>query len=253
MIDPISAALTVSQLAPLVAQWLEHRSQRAERDDADAFRQWLQNEAFPRLLEQSEQALQSIAGLKAAEKERFDTILEHLVAILAAVAEPTVADYWRKLRPVDQVVLKALFAMLQEDADRCVDGAELAAAAGHAEREVHDTVRYLEEQGWAHCHEFSGKWAADLRSAGIRFVWEASDASGFEAARERLAQLLVADEAARIGVLAEDADVPYPLAHALVQDWADQGLLQFEDDYSPPEAGLVHSVSATLRRAMGRA
>jgi len=81
MISSVLAATAVAQLAPLVAQWLEHRDQNAERADAEAFRRWLEIEAFPLLLEQSDQALHSIIGLKADEKERYDTLLTHVVAI----------------------------------------------------------------------------------------------------------------------------------------------------------------------------
>jgi hypothetical protein len=91
----------------------------------------------------------------------------------------------------------------------------------------------------------------DLTPAGIRFVWEATDPAGFCAARERLSRRLAADEdGERIGVLAQETEVPYPLAQALAQGWADEGLLRFEDGYSPPEAALVHSVAETFRRTI---
>jgi hypothetical protein len=59
----------VATLSALCAEYLKTREERHERVDADAFRQWLHDDVFPRLLEQSAQALESITGLKAAEKE----------------------------------------------------------------------------------------------------------------------------------------------------------------------------------------
>jgi hypothetical protein len=127
----------VATLSALCAEYLKTREERHERVDADAFRQWLHDDVFPRLLEQSAQALESITGLKAAEKERFDTLLGHLLAIREMVAGTTTAEQWRALPKGDQTVLAGLFAMFLEDPDRCIDGAALAA---HMARRI---ARYL--------------------------------------------------------------------------------------------------------------
>jgi len=44
--------------------------------------------------------------------------------------------------------------------------------------------------------------------------------------------------------------VPYPFAQVLITGWAEQGQVEFEDGYSPPEMGLVHSVTESFRRSI---
>jgi len=244
----------IEAIAPLFALFAEYLKTREDRDariDADAFKQWLEQEAFPRLLAESSQTLQTLIGLKAAEKERFDTILEHLLALRAALAGPTVVDRWRKLQPADQAVLRALFEMFREHPNRSVEGAVLSTAVNQPSKTVRTTVSFLEEKEWVDYHGFTGAWAVDLTPAGTRFVWEVTDAAGYRNTRELLARHLLDNlDGERIGKLAQAADVPYQLALALVQEWVDQGLLRFEDNCSPPEAGLVHGVTETFRRSM---
>ena len=240
----------VAPLFALFAEYLKTREDQAARIDADAFRQWLEREAFPRLLEQSEQALRSIVGLKADEKERYDILLEHVRAIRAAVVPNTAVETWRAMEPVDRAVLAAFFADFKEKPDAQFDESHLDHIK-HPSDQLRKSVRYLQEKSWVIEHAFSGAWFADLTDTGVLFAWEATDPTGYAASKQRLASCLPADgETSRIGALADAAEIPYPFAQALVSAWAEQGLIEFEDGYSPPHMGLVHTVSESLRRSI---
>lgn len=206
---------------------------------------------IPRLLEQSDQALRSIVGLKADEKERYDTLLTHVVAIRGVLDGDTVGAKWRKLKSIDRAVMGAFFNTFQAESDDQVDAGQLATVTGQPIDAVRASVRFLQEREWVIEHAYSGGGFAELSDAGVRFAWEATDPAGYSDAIERLTRCLPLDgESERIGAMAQRANVPYPFAQVLVTGWAEKGLVEFEDGYSPPEMGLVHSVTESFRRSI---
>jgi len=238
-----------STLFAMCAEFFKTQQERNARVDSDSFRQWLQDELFPRLLEQSDKALTSIISLKANEKERFEVILGHLVAIRAAVAEPTAADIWHGLQPNDRSVLAQLYQKQLVSPDSFFDDDDLLDK--YPRKDLDASLRYLDERGWVNLREYSGARSFDLKPAGVQLVWEAKDPTGYAQASTRLARCLPdARSAKRIGELAIEAEVPYPLVRALIGGWANLSLLTFDDTYSPPEAGVVRRVSETLRRTL---
>jgi len=173
--------------------------------------------------------------------------------IREALAGDTVAASWRTLTPTDREVMEAFFRTFQATPDGQVDAGQLAAITGHSIGVLRPSVRFLQERQWVIEHAYSGGWFAELSDAGVRFVWEATDPAGYSDAAKRLMRCLPLEgESERIGKMAQQANVPHPFAQVLITGWAEQGLIEFEDGYSPPEMGLVHSVAESFSRSFTR-
>ena len=86
ILEGAAVAAAAGQIAPLVAQFLRERGNERGAVTEVAFRMWLQEEAFPRLLAESGQALKTLVSMKATETERYTRLESLLQDIRAAVA-----------------------------------------------------------------------------------------------------------------------------------------------------------------------
>src|SRR4051794_39409036 len=106
--------LVVSGLS-LGAEYLKTRQENAERNEAEQFRSWLQYVAFPSLLEQSDQTLETLVSLKAGNHERLNAIWTLLLEIRNSVAKPTCTDRWNELNSLDREILQLLYSRITDD------------------------------------------------------------------------------------------------------------------------------------------
>lgn len=88
LLEAAAVGWAAGEIAPLVAQFLRERANEHGAVTEAAFRQWLQDEAFPKLLQQSGQALQAIVSMKATETERYAK-LEALLQEIRIAVTPT--------------------------------------------------------------------------------------------------------------------------------------------------------------------
>lgn len=85
ILEGAAVAAAAGQIAPLVAQFLRERGNERGAVTEAAFRMWLQEEAFPRLLAESGQALKTLVSMKATETERYHRLESLLQDIRTAV------------------------------------------------------------------------------------------------------------------------------------------------------------------------
>jgi hypothetical protein len=238
--------------ASLVADFLKLRQERGESIDAKAFQDWLKHEAFPQLLADSNQTLQSVISLKADHHERYDELLHHVLAIRRAVAGPTPADEWSALSELERGLLTHVYQQSRDDPLIHADEEELQVALQTDEATIAKCARYLSERGWLNYSEHSGGSSISPQPAGVILAWAMSAPREHQGAIDRLARSLPSDdEADHLGTLAETADVPLGLTYFVISFWAQQGHLTFDDDASPFDGGLVHHVRETFRRSTG--
>jgi len=239
----------VAPLFSLSAEYLKTRKEDAQARSIEDFQAWLREDVFPRLLEQSGQTLHSTIALRAAEHERFASIMELLQTIRQAVSEPTVADRWAELRPVDQVLLKHLHARTLDDLFVILDNDDLTATLHEPGETLSAAAQFLSERGLLEYTPYCGGWHVSLTRAGMELAHEVASPGSFEKATSCLGKVLSArkDDVARLDELSEAAHQPFALAYFVVSSWAERGLLAFQE-MSPFEASSVYNVSETLRR-----
>jgi hypothetical protein len=237
--------------ASLVADFLKERQERGESIDAKAFRDWLEHQAFPRLLANSNQTLQSVISIKADHHERYNELLRHVLAIRRAVAEPTPADEWSTLSDLERGLLMLVYQKTRDDPFLHLDEEELQVALQADEAAIVKCKRYLSERGWLNYSEYSGGSSISPQPAGVILAWAVNEPGEYQEAIDRLSRNLPSDRQAEcIGALAETSDVPIGLAYFVISHWAQQGHLTFEDNASPFDGGLVYNVQETFRRSM---
>lgn len=235
----------------LAADFLKLRLERGESCDSIAFQNWLKNEAFPQLLEQSDQTLRSLISLKASQHERYNELLDHVVAIRRAVVEPTAADEWSRFGDVDRGLLMHVYEKVRDDPLQHVDVEELETALQANEDVLVRSARYLSERCLVKLAEWSGSWSIAPQSAGVCLAWAAVHAQEYAAAIARVVEALPPPgDATRLCTLVADADVPAGLAYFLVCEWARQDRLSFEDDASPYDGALIHNVREVFLRSI---
>jgi hypothetical protein len=158
MIDAHNLEL-IATGASLAADFMKVRLERGESFDTDAFQRWLQTEAFPQLLAQSDQTLHSLISLKASQHERYHELLDHVVAIRHAVVDPTPADKWSALSEVDRCLLKHVYTEARENPFRHLYSKDLEDALLTDGAIVARSARYLSERSLVKHAEWSGGWS----------------------------------------------------------------------------------------------
>src|SRR5690606_32980602 len=134
--------------------------------------------------------------------------------------------------------------------DDAVELKELSAVVDSVPKDVADAAEALEERGLTNVSQATGgHFSIVPTAAGLLLAWSAVDQAAFVNADRRFKEVLREnDYAVRIGVLAQSSDVPFALAFALAQEWQTRGLITFDADCAPVEAGLVHSVRPLFRK-----
>jgi len=250
MIDAHNLEL-IATGASLAADFMKARLERGESFDTDAFQQWLQREAFPHLLAQSDQTLRSLISLKASQHERYEELLDHVVAIRHAVVDPTPADKWSALSEIDRCVLKHVYEKARENPFQPIDSKDLESALIAVGAVVASSARYLSERGLLKLAAGSDGWSVAPQGAGVHLAWAVADAQGYDAAIDRLGKALPArGETKRLATLAAEANVPAGLTYFVMGGWADQGFLTLQDNASPYDRALIHNVRETFLRSI---
>jgi len=120
--DPITGAIAA---APFFLEWAKERRQARQDLDLAAFREWLTEVAFPRVLEASQTTFELLSvGQKAHHAELLgylDTQFGDIKAKLEAArvggsVAATFADRWKKLGPAAQTLLMSLGEQVAADA-----------------------------------------------------------------------------------------------------------------------------------------
>jgi len=248
-LDP-SQFSNLSTLAGLFAEFLKFRGEKAESIDAAEFRKWLEKEAFPKLADQSEQTFRSLMEMKAQSYEAYVQILTLLREIRAHLSEETATDRWAAMDSLERAVLAHLLDRAQRSDDEAVELKELSAVVNSVPKDAADAAEALDERGLAKVGQATGgHFSVTPTAAGLVLAWSAVDPTAFVNADRRFKEVLRGnDYAVRIGVLAQSSDVPFALAFALAQEWQTRGLITFDADYAPVEAGLVHGVRPLFRK-----
>jgi hypothetical protein len=240
---------TIASGAALAAEFLKVRGDRHEAVDAKAFRHWLEHDAMPRLMQNSDGILHAVATLKATNQERFDQIQALLVDIHRAVAAPSAQDTWERLTAVDQGILRALFRAVRDDPFIGVKPDELQSALNAEMPELLKSARFLKERNLLILHEHTRGWSVSPQAAGVWLAWAAEAAVDHAAAVRRLRELLISETSTtRLRTLADETTVPEGLAYYVIRTWADAGLLTFEDNASPYYMGRIN-VTESFRRS----
>lgn len=236
--------------ASLAADFLKVRQERGESHDAAAFQEWLRRDAFPQLLAQSDHTLRSVISLKATQQERYDELLDHVLAIRRAVVEPKPTDEWSALSDVDRGILMHVYEKSRDDPFEHCSEEELEKALKTDGAIVAKSARYLAERGWLKHAEWAGGWSVAPQAAGVCLAWEVADAQEYADAIGRLAKALPAhDETERLRTLAEETDVSIGLTYFVISQWAQQNHLTFEDNAAPYDGALIYNVREAFLRS----
>ena len=206
---------------------------------------------LPQLLSQSEQAFTTLVSIKANQREQFDTVMEHLVAIRAAVAKPpTSADRWAALRPAGRDVLRLLFEKASANPFASIDAAALQELLGLNATDALNEVRRLHEQSLVKISEASGHHlSVRPTSAGIVLLLASEEATtpGLGDVIQRLKRALpTPPNSKRLAKFAKDAEVPIGLAHFALEQWANEGHVRYDGNAAPFEASLISHATLTF-------
>lgn len=235
----------------LGAEFLKERESRAERVGAQEFRDWMENVAFPFLISQADQSLQTLVSMKASNTEQLGRIEAKINELHQLVAGTGGTDPWSELATLDQQILEALYRDAEDGTDEIIDDHELAARLSVATDVLRKSVGYLAEQGYLTQHAcLGGTFSVSAEPAGILLAWQAVSPTLLQSTTALVSSMLCEGESHRIGELADEAEVSPLLVSALIGRWVDEGMMAVEEYNAGAEHWLVHSVSQSFIRRM---
>ena len=186
MIIPDSDQLELlSNAISLAATYMKSRDDRRESANADDFKAWLRDNIFPRLLEQSDQTLKTVICAKARQRDQYDTMLGHLIAIRHAVSGFSDAERWSRLAELDRKVLIYVYEICRNSPPQSVHGTQLEQALGADREALSASARFLDENELLRYSERSSSYSIAPLPEGVRLAWSATNPD-YEAALSRL-------------------------------------------------------------------
>ena len=241
-----------STLASLAANWVKQRADDKKAANADEFKTWLRDIAFPELIAKSEHTLRTVISLKANQREQFDILLDHVTAIRRAVVGPTERDRWlEELRDLDRQILQVVYERVRNDPHGDIEPSELPDALRAGQQDIHASAKLLKEKELIDYQEYAGGAFITATSKGILLTGMAVDPE-FAGVVDRLKGALPKPGVGeRFHTLALAAKVPVGLAYFVICGWCDQDLLTFQDTASPWDEGIV-DVSETFWRSINK-
>lgn len=132
LLEAAAVSWATGEIAPLVAQFLRERANERGAVMEAAFRLWLQDEAFPKLLQQSGQALQAIVSMKAMETERYaklEALLQEIRVAVTPVKSTAQELSPQAIRVLAQVIESGTTEMIQVGS---YDGASYLLVSGRS-------------------------------------------------------------------------------------------------------------------------
>lgn len=249
-IDP-NMLKDVAQLASFVADFFTARKSRADAATAEEFRQWLEREAFPRLLNQSDQAMTTLLSLKANQREQFDQIMGLLQQIRELISGASPASAWAALQEPEQLILTALYEQaVGEPSERSVSDEALERASDTTGPVLRQHLRHLHEEGLVKVREVTGARFVGAEPKGLLLAWAVIDPVEHQIALARLRDALPRHPAIRnFGNYVEQANVPQQLAYAVLEAWKADGLLKFDDNAGVRSHARIHGVVERMFRS----
>lgn len=243
----------VAQLASFVGDFFTTRKSRTDAATAEEFREWLEREAFPRLLNQSDQAMTTLLSLKANQREQFDQIMGLLKQIRELVSGASPASVWGALEDPEQRILACLYeqAITEPDPNKqYVSDEELGRASGTAGATLSQHLRHLDEEGLVKIPKVTGVRSAGARPKGLLLAWAVIAPAEHQAALARLRDALPRQPQIKsFGDYVKQAEVPGRLAYAVLETWKAEGLLQFDDNAGITSRARIHRVAEKVFRS----
>lgn len=239
----------LSTAAALGAEFLKEREGRPERVSAQEFREWMERVAFPVLLSRADSSLETLISMKASSAEQLGRIESKLNEIHQLVIGSSGQSQWQSLAALDRQILEAIFRDIKAGVDVMVDDDEMARDLGVTSEILRPSIEYLDEIGLLQSHAYlGGKFSISAMTTGILLAWSAVEPDGLQSAMNSIATRLCNGDSHRIGDLAEHADISTLLADALIENWADQGLLEQQRYDGGRDHSLVYNVTQQFIR-----
>ena len=198
--EPIGAAIAA---APLLIEWFKERRQARQDVDADAFREWLTEVAFPQIIDASQSTFDVLC---ISQKTHHAELLNYLDAQFKAlklrleearsggVACVAVGDRWARLGAAAHGLLRQMADQVRE-ADSTYEDAQLTGpfmAGGAAEVDVVTGRKRAEEAGLLRYTEASsgGQWLRLTACGYLTTIAAVVGEDRFDADLERLRSAL---------------------------------------------------------------
>lgn len=230
----------VAATAPLFAEFMKTRGERAEAATQQEFQKWLE-QAVPQLITNSEKIFASLISLKANNAEQYQTIIGLLLKIEESIS-PKSKD--RFLSDLDWRVLTAIATSF---GTRPIEEAQIATSTGLSTLEVRKSLKLLSELGYTKVN-MDTKWFAAEATAKGYLKHEMQQSSETADARiNAIFQCLPCNgDSIWFHQLASKANVPKSFLQALMTVWSEHGLLKFEDNAGTLDFATIEDVTQML-------
>lgn len=251
MPDPMLYAAANATVIQLVVAFQQYRGDRKGKATDAEFEKWLREVAFRDILKAASGTLDAVISLKAHEQERYETLLQHMLAIRKLLEPDSVAEQWADFADADRDLMQQLYALCREDGDHFNPRITFTKGEDPPEliKQVKPSMKFLKERGLAQLAEGSRSISISFSLAGRLFAWEALDRSEFLSTRtETLRHMMDADYHVGVLELAQAVEAPFLLVQALIETWWAAGDLQYRRlDF--PTACSVTGASESFKRA----
>ena len=232
---------STSTLFSLAAEFLKTRKEQAGSLNADDFRNWLEREVFPLLLQNSDQLLASVISMKAQNTEQYQTMIGLLTKLQDSISPKSNNRFLNDRHWQILTVLSVAFGGNPIEVSKIAESIEIDAL------ELKRALGLLEELGLAKVLSATQRSAARTTSKGYL---KSSLRSAPEESNSALARVLAClpreTGSIRLGTLASTANVSVQFLHALLDVWGARNLLSFENNAGSPEHATVRRVKHML-------
>lgn len=230
----------VAATAPLFAEFMKTRGERAEAATQQEFQKWLE-QAVPQLITNSEKIFASLISLKANNAEQYQTIIGLLLKIEESIS-PKSKD--RFLSDLDWRVLTAIATSFGGNP---IDEAQLAGTLELTNAELKKSVKLLSELGYAKVISSTKHSAAEATAKGYLKHQVRESLETANALVIAVLQILPSSGGyVRFRDLASKAQVPKQFLKALITVWSERNLLNFEDNSGTLDFATIEDVTQML-------
>ena len=232
---------STSTLFSLAAEFLKTRKEQAGSLNADDFRNWLEREAFPLLLQNSDQLLASVIAMKAQNTEQYQTMIGLLTKLQDSISSKSNNRFLNDRHWQILTVLSEAFGGNPIEFSKIAESIEIDAP------ELKKALGLLDELGLAKVLWATQCSAARITSKGyLKSKLRDAPEESHSSLASVLACLPCETGSIRLGVLASTANVPVQFVHALLDVWCARNLLSFEDNAGSLEYATVRRVKQLL-------
>lgn len=241
--------LEISSLFALTATYLRERKVAASEATAEEFRQWLQDEAIPRILGSSDDVLEAIQEIATSQHDKLDAILGRLDSLGRELSLHLSDDTWESLSDSERSLLRHLYHGVLGDPYFLSNIDSVAEELGSDAERLSHLGRRLDERGLAQISESTGGIGVRISGAGILLAWKFDsqrDASAELSELNEMVRGLSRSDSLRVREITDKTGIPTGLVDAYCQALSELGHAHYVTGYGSVDSNLLNAPSESF-------